>query len=248
MKSENVERKWDEHCVVCGKSVGHGEGFSARRDFSDVEHKARGVTGPGAGLAIAITLAAWLVTMATAADKPMKSMTSMKDGEHQTKAASDQMEAGPATIDVSAYPKAAQDSYLLFTEKCAQCHHLNHTINSDHHVLPDEWEEIVSRMWRKPGSNMNKTEAEKIVEFLTYDSSVRRKAAVDKMLTKATPEEKKAAEDKIKEVRAKYGQPLRIAVKPISQRRPPSKNKNEQNDMKDMDKKPAGDHEKHQEE
>ena len=36
-----------------------------------------------------------------------------------TQAGSAQMEAGPATIDVSAYPKAVQDSYLLFTEKCA---------------------------------------------------------------------------------------------------------------------------------
>jgi len=25
---KNTELKWDEHCVVCGKSVGHGEGFS----------------------------------------------------------------------------------------------------------------------------------------------------------------------------------------------------------------------------
>jgi hypothetical protein len=101
------------------------------------------------------------------------------------------MEAGPATIDVSAYPKAGQDSYPLFTEKCAQCHHLNHTINSDHHALPDEWESIVNRMWRKPGSNINKKQAEQIVEFLTYDSSVRKKAVVDEMLAKATPKKRK---------------------------------------------------------
>jgi YHS domain-containing protein len=28
MKPENTELKWDEHCAVCGKSVGHSEGFS----------------------------------------------------------------------------------------------------------------------------------------------------------------------------------------------------------------------------
>ena len=28
MKSENEELKWDEQCAVCGKSVGHNEGFS----------------------------------------------------------------------------------------------------------------------------------------------------------------------------------------------------------------------------
>ncbi len=127
------------------------------------------------------------------------SMAGMDAGGAQT-------EAGQATIDVSSYPKAGQDSYRLFTEKCAQCHRLNHTINSDHHALPDEWEGIVNRMWRKPGSNINHTEAKQIVEFLIYDSSVRRKAAVDKMLAMVTPKEKQADEDKIKEVHAKYDQ------------------------------------------
>ena len=136
------------------------------------------------------------VLTAQAGEAPM---TSMKMG-------STQMEAGPATIDVSAYPKAGQDSYRLFTEKCAQCHHLNHTINSDHHALPDEWNGIVTRMWHKPGSNINNTEAKQIIEFLTYDSSVRKKAVVDEMLAMATPKEKKAAEDKIKKVHAKYDQ------------------------------------------
>jgi hypothetical protein len=147
------------------------------------------------GLVVIFTSACVGVLTAQAGDAPM---TSMKMG-------SAQMEDGPATIDVSAYPKAGQDSYPLFTEKCAQCHHLNHTINSDHHALPDEWEAIVNRMWRKPGSNINKKQAEQIIEFLTYDSSVRKKAVVDEMLAMATPKEKKAAEDKIEEVHAKYG-------------------------------------------
>ena len=142
-----------------------------------------------------------------AAASQAASMPEMAGAHHEaTKAGSAQMEAGPATIDVSGYPKALQDTYLLFTEKCAQCHRLNHTINSDHHALPDEWKGIVTRMWHKPGSNMNNTEAKQIVEFLTYDSSVRRKVAVDEMLAKATPEEKKADEDKIKEVHTKYDQ------------------------------------------
>jgi hypothetical protein len=136
------------------------------------------------------------VLTAQAGEAPM---TNMKMG-------SAQMEAGPATIDVSIYPKAVQDSYPLFTAKCAQCHKLNHTINSDHHALPDEWESIVNRMRRKPGSNINNTEAKQIVEFLTYDSSVRKKAVVDEMLAMLTPKEKKAAEDKIKEVQAKFDQ------------------------------------------
>ncbi|MEO8043879.1 MAG: hypothetical protein ABI674_03150 [Spartobacteria bacterium] len=28
MKSETAALKWDEQCIVCGKSVGHAEGFS----------------------------------------------------------------------------------------------------------------------------------------------------------------------------------------------------------------------------
>lgn len=28
MKLENAELQWDEHFAVCGKSVGHSEGFS----------------------------------------------------------------------------------------------------------------------------------------------------------------------------------------------------------------------------
>jgi YHS domain-containing protein len=27
-RTKNMELKWDEQCVVCGKSVGRGEGFS----------------------------------------------------------------------------------------------------------------------------------------------------------------------------------------------------------------------------
>ena len=120
------------------------------------------------------------------------------------KAGGAEMGAGPATIDVSSYPRAVQDLYPLFTEKCAQCHHLNHTINSGHHALPGQWEGIVNRMWRKPGASMNQAEARQIVEFLIYDSSVRRKAAVDEMLAMVTPKERQAAEARIKAVHAKY--------------------------------------------
>lgn len=169
--------------------------------------------------------------------------------EHQhgaTSVGSAQMEGGPAMIDVSAYPRAGQDSYRLFTEKCAQCHNLKHIINSDHHALPDEWEAIGKRMRHKPGSNINKTETKQIVEFLTYDSSVRRKAVVDEMLAQATPKEKKTAEDKIKEVHAKYGQQEPIAVKPIFQRHSQPNANSEHKGMQDMDEKPASDHKEHE--
>ena len=120
-----------------------------------------------------------------------------------TKARIDQFEKGPATIDVSKYPQGIQDNYQLFSQKCTQCHKLSRPINSDF-VLPDEWSRYVKRMMRKPGSGINSTEGKQIFEFLVYDSSVRKKAALDDKLAKATPEDKAADEAKIKEVHEKY--------------------------------------------
>src|SRR5215468_7754161 len=41
-----------------------------------------------------------------------------------------QYDKGPATINVSGYPAAAQQDYTLFTQKCSQCHKLSRPINS----------------------------------------------------------------------------------------------------------------------
>ena len=59
-------------------------------------------------------------------------------------------------------------------------------------------------MMYKPGSNISAADGKKIYEFLVYDSSVRKKAMVDEKLAKATPDEKTAAETKIKELHDKY--------------------------------------------
>ena len=120
-----------------------------------------------------------------------------------TKARIEKFEKGPATIDVSKYPQGIQDNYQLFSQKCTQCHKLSRPINSDF-VLPDEWSRYVKRMMRKPGSGINSTEGKQIFEFLVYDSSVRKKTALDDKLAKATPEDKAADEAKIKEVHEKY--------------------------------------------
>ena len=120
-----------------------------------------------------------------------------------TKARIDAFEKGPATIDVSKYPQGIQDNYAIFSQKCTQCHKLSRPINSDY-VLPDEWSRYVKRMMRKPGSGIDSSDGKKIYEFLTYDSSVRKKAMLDEKLAKVTPEEKAAAEAKIKDVHDKY--------------------------------------------
>ena len=121
----------------------------------------------------------------------------------ETKARIDKYEQGPATIDVSKYPQGIQDDYEIFSQKCTQCHKLSRPVNCDY-ALPDEWSRYVKRMMRKPGSGIDSADGKKIYEFLTYDSSVRKKAMLDDKLAQLTPADKAAAEAKIKEVHDKY--------------------------------------------
>jgi hypothetical protein len=142
----------------------------------------------------AAALAGFAVSAVRAADESL---------DAETKARIERFEKGPATIDVSKYPQGVQENYEVFSTKCTQCHKLSRPINSDY-ALPDEWSRYIKRMMHKPGSGIGNAEGKKIYEFLVYDSSIRKKAMVDEKLAKATPEEKIAAESKIKEVRDKY--------------------------------------------
>jgi hypothetical protein len=121
----------------------------------------------------------------------------------ETKARIEKYEQGPATIDVSKYPQGIQDDYEIFSQKCTQCHKLSRPVNCDY-ALPDEWSRYVKRMMRKPGSGIDSADGKKIYEFLTYDSSVRKKAMLNDKLAKLSPDDKAAAEAKIKEVHDKY--------------------------------------------
>ena len=134
------------------------------------------------------------VSVARAADAPL---------DAETKARVERFEKGPATVDISKYPDGIKANYEVFSQKCTQCHKLSRPINSDY-ALPDEWSRYVKRMMHKPGSGINAAEGKEIYEFLAYDSSVRKKAMVDEKLAKVTPDEKKAAEGKIKEVHDLY--------------------------------------------
>jgi hypothetical protein len=128
---------------------------------------------------------------------------SAQELDAETKARVERFEKGPTTIDVAKYPEGIKENYEVFSQKCSQCHKLSRPINSDY-ALPDEWSRYIKRMMNKPGSGISSAEGKKIYEFLTYDSSVRKKAMVDEKLAKATPEDKTAAETKIKEVHDKY--------------------------------------------
>ncbi len=119
--------------------------------------------------------------------------------DEATKARIAKAEAGPATIDVSKYPQQIQDDYGTFSQKCVQCHKLSRPVNSDY-VLPGEWGRYIKRMMYKPGSGINGAEAKQIYEFLVYDSSVRKKDALDQKLKTLSADERAAEEKKLKEV------------------------------------------------
>jgi hypothetical protein len=143
---------------------------------------------------LGLAFVAGATVAARAADEPL---------DAETKARVERFEKGPATVDVSKYPEGIQEDYQVFSDKCTQCHKLSRPINSDY-ALPEEWSRYVKRMMHKPGSGIGAGDGKKIYDFLVYDSSVRKKAMVDAKLAKATPEEKAAAESKIKEVHDKY--------------------------------------------
>ena len=146
-------------------------------------------------------LALSVITLAWGAPELARAADDQLDAE--TKARIERFEKGPATIDVSKYPDGIKENYEVFSTKCTQCHKLSRPINSDY-ALPEEWSRYIKRMMHKPGSGISNSDGKKIYDFLAYDSSVRKKKMVDEKLAKTTPEEKKAAEDKIKELHDKY--------------------------------------------
>jgi len=143
---------------------------------------------------LGLAIAAATALVARAADEPL---------DAETKARVERFEKGPATVDVSKYPDGIKENYEVFSTKCSQCHKLSRPINSDY-AVPEDWSRYIKRMMRKPGSGISTGDGKKIFDFLAYDSSVRKKKMLDEKLAKATPEEKKAAEDKIKELHDKY--------------------------------------------
>ena len=123
--------------------------------------------------------------------------------EAETRGRLEKIDRGPATIDVAKYPKPIQDSYQVFAKKCAECHTLSRPINANY-ALPGEWERYLKRMFSNPGYHGIATDATKIFEFLVYDASIRKQAMVQAKLAQATAEDRKAEEERIKVIRAKY--------------------------------------------
>ncbi len=90
-------------------------------------------------------------------------------------------DTGPDSIDVSKYPKAQQENYKVFAEKCSKCHTLARPINSQY-ALPEEWAAYVDKMRHKKRSGIDDDSEKIITDFLTYDSSVRKKDLIAQKL------------------------------------------------------------------
>lgn len=84
---------------------------------------------------------------------------------------------GPKQIDVSAYPKAQQEGYRLFTMVCAQCHTTARALSAPITDAKD-WKRYVTRMHirsrAKLGTVMTREWDKQVAEFLAYDSQVRK--------------------------------------------------------------------------
>ena len=84
---------------------------------------------------------------------------------------------GPATIDVSKYPKEQQDHYAVFAKTCSQCHTLARPINAPYASSKD-WQRYILRMHQRtesrPGKVITKEDSKVIVDFLVYDANLRK--------------------------------------------------------------------------
>jgi len=164
-----------------------------------------------AAAAVAVASAAfgaWAADKTSSAPaKDKKPAAAAEDGlpPASTQEQIDKMDNGPDTIDVSKYPKEQQSNYLVFAARCSKCHTLARPINSPY-ALPEEWDAYVKKMSRKPRSGLDGDGDEKkkirqqIIDFLTYDSSVRKKDAIEaKRKAKGKPGAKEEKSSKPKD-------------------------------------------------
>jgi len=84
---------------------------------------------------------------------------------------------GPDEVDVASYPKAQQENYQVFAKTCSQCHPLARAINSPL-VSREDWRRFIKRMYAKTktrsGAEISNQAAKAAIEFLAYDSRIRK--------------------------------------------------------------------------
>jgi heterodisulfide reductase subunit B len=83
---------------------------------------------------------------------------------------------GPATVDVSHYPPAIQEDYKVFLAACSVCHTTARPLNSNI-IVEKDWKRFVHRMHVKMenrGIDLAADDLKRIVQFLAYDSKIRK--------------------------------------------------------------------------
>jgi hypothetical protein len=113
---------------------------------------------------------------------------------------------GPTTIDVSSYPAVQQADYQVYARACSTCHTLARSINAPM-VNRRYWEFYVLGMrfntQFKHGTKMSKEDIEKILDFLEYDSEIRKvrgKEQFDKLTDRLETEFEPILDARIKRV------------------------------------------------
>lgn len=83
---------------------------------------------------------------------------------------------GPATVEVSEYPEKIKQGYRLFLAICTECHTSARPLNAPY-IKADEWKRYVKRMrvkMQRQGMALDPKQEKQIIEFLVYDSKIRK--------------------------------------------------------------------------
>jgi hypothetical protein len=83
---------------------------------------------------------------------------------------------GPDQIDVSGYPAPQRAGYAVYARACSRCHSLARSINAPY-TSRGWWEFYMSGMrmrGRAAGRPFSREEAKSVLDFLDYDSRVRK--------------------------------------------------------------------------
>lgn len=84
---------------------------------------------------------------------------------------------GPPDLDVSSYPETQRENYRLFHEVCSSCHTPARALYSQR-TMRGSWAYYVERMrvqgQFEPKQRFTNAEANRVVDFLAYDSEIRK--------------------------------------------------------------------------
>ena len=83
---------------------------------------------------------------------------------------------GPASVDVSTYPKEQQENYKVFLTICSACHGAARPLNSPY-TEEAVWKRYLGRMRVKMdslGIALSDGDEERVLSFLAYDSKRRK--------------------------------------------------------------------------